>query len=737
MGIRAKRGTAPAASAMGPAPRSTSERDLVPLPLIDVDFNGYITSFNTAATELLGWRREQAIGRRSGDVLGRDLMGNAMPSSRRRLRLDHANGLVVEADVVVHSELDWEHGTGRSVIAVVPDPPPSERSTAGPPVELWAAAARAVQQLGGPVRCIVVGIVGLQAVNRGYSRSTGDVVVVEVRRRLLVLTAEAGYVARIGGNQFLCVVTAEVAEHLDLARMLTGLTQPVETSLGEVRVGAVIGSAAGDSRSAMVLIDQADFAMHRALVRGVGSIEEGTGVSRIDNGEHPRLQSNLIDAVAQGRIGVVFQPVIEMATGRIVQLEALARWHSDELGDVDPSAFIDAAESIGLIHDLGLIVLNAALDAVAVEQAAGRWGDRRMSVNLSARQVAHPDVVGRVLDALRERALDPAVLQIEVTDGRTLANATAAIEHLSVLRDLGVSIALDDFGAGSANFAYLRDLPVDVVKIDRRFIDGMRTHFADREIIRTILILSRNVGVMVIAEGVEDGEQHVELLRIGCRFAQGYLYARPRPHSAALDPVVAHHPVDVHEPEPGHELLRADAIDRVHLLDPTPDPEFDDLVREAASMCATPVAFVSLLDDERQWFKARIGIDVDDGPRGQTPCHYTVCGRDILVVNDTRDEPGPIVQLTSDGATLRFYAGVPLRTGDGHNVGTLCVADTSPRELDGAQRDGLRRLARHASLLLERSLAREQLALAHGQLEAAQQHLDALRDNRLGLPAVS
>lgn len=735
MGLRARRNV-DVEGAAAHAPAVADERDFLPIPLIDVDFDGIVTSFNAAATELLGWRREQVVGRRSGDVLGRDLTGNALPSSRRRVRINHASGLVVEADVVVQSVHDWERGVGRSVIAMIPEPSTADRSSGGAPVELWTTAARGVQQLGGRAQCLVVGIVGLQAINRGYSRSTGDAVVAEVRRRLMVLSAESGYVARIGGNQFLCAVPIEVADRLNLTRVLAGLTQPIETPLGEVRVGAVIGSALGETRSAMVLIDQADFAMQRALLRGVGSIEEGTGLSRMENGEHPRLQSSLIDAVAQGRIGAVFQPVIEMATGEIVQLEALARWHSDELGDVDPSAFIEAAENIGLIHDLGLIVMNAALDAVVGEQAGGGWGDRRMSVNLSARQIAHPDVVARILGALAERGLDPSVLQIEVTDGRALANATAAVAHLSCLRELGVSIALDDFGAGSANFSYLRDLPVDVVKIDRRFIDGMQSHFADREIIRTILILARNVGVMVIAEGVEGRDQHDELTRIGCRYAQGYLYARPRGRDALLAPV---EPGGTRgsDPEPGDELLRADAFDRVRLLDPSPDVDFDDIAREAASACATPVAFVSLLGDERQWFKARIGIEVDDVPCGQTPCTYTVRGRDIMLLNDTEAEPHDIgLRAAGDGAPLRFYAGIPLRSGDGYNLGTLCVADVVPRDLDQMQRDSLRRLARHAALLLDRGLAQQQLAVARGQLEVAREHLEELRELRFhGDPA--
>jgi EAL domain-containing protein (putative c-di-GMP-specific phosphodiesterase class I) len=234
-----------------------------------------------------------------------------------------------------------------------------------------------------------------------------------------------------------------------------------------------------------------------------------------------------VDAIARGTISVRFQPVVELCTGRILQFEALARWHSTEFGDVDPNSYIEAADDPGLGHDLGRLVLDHSLDVVQAEHLAGRWGTLRMSVNVSATQLAHPDFSTRVVQALSTRRLGGDVLQLELTDTRRALEMRLAAQHLNTLRRAGVRIALDDFGAGAA-MSYLRDLPVEVLKIDRRFIAGMCTSSIDTAVIRSIISLATELQLETIAEGVDSEDQHRDLSRMGCFAGQGLLYARDR-----------------------------------------------------------------------------------------------------------------------------------------------------------------------------------------------------------------
>ncbi len=510
---------------------SGSPGDLSPVALVGSGLDGVITSWNRAATALLGWSAEAVIGKSLVDVLGCDARPRAVGHSgvsRFRTRVDSARGVALDVDLLVDGESYPVDPRGEYVVALVPVAAIAPAAEAGtsPPVDNWTHAAKIVRDIGGTVQCVAVGLVGVEAVNRGYSRSTGDAVLREITRRLECAVGNSGRVVRIGGNQFVAVTPVDAP--LDAAQLVAQISHPVETRLGSIRIGCYVGSIIGDSASGLVVLDRADLAMRRALARGVGAIEFQSDIGHPMSSHHPRLDTLLIDAVARRAISVRFQPVIELCTGRILEFEALARWHSHELGDVDPNAFIGAAEVSGLIHDLGQIVLEKSLDVVQAENLAGRWCARRMSVNLSAVQLAHPDLSTRVLEALTSRGLDGDVLQLELTDTRPIADLRVATQQLGTLRRAGVRVALDDFGTGCTNMSYLRDLPVEVLKIDRRFIAGMCASSVDTAVIRSIIALATELQLDVIAEGVEDEDQHRALCRMGCFAAQGLLYASGR-----------------------------------------------------------------------------------------------------------------------------------------------------------------------------------------------------------------
>ncbi|MCU1392107.1 MAG: bifA [Ilumatobacteraceae bacterium] len=718
----AMRRTARSEGGIEPSARTCVDLDLIPVPMIEIDIAGVVTDCNLAATELVGWPLERMVGRRSVDVFGRELLGARLPQGRLRARLSHANGSAIEAELVMSSRPSWGTDDARSLIAVLRDAAPTGAESAGvcPRVESWATVAQQIQAIGGDVMCIGVGLVGVEAINKGYSRSTGDAALAEILVRIRGFAGPGAHAARIGGNQFVLTVTSAAAANLGVDALARRLAEPIECPLGIVRVGVSCGVATGPSQSALVLLDRASHATEQALASGLGSIKTAGADSRGATLAHPRLDSCLIDDVAQGRLDAVYQPVVDMQSGAIVHLEALARWPSTEFGDVDPAVFINSAEHTGLIHDLGDHVLGLALDTVVAERRAGRWGERRMSVNLSARQIEHPEIVERVTTALAIRELPADVLQIELTETSLFANAGLAATHLAALRRTGVAIALDDFGAGAASLSYLRDLPATVVKLGRRFVAGLLTSSTDREIVRTIVHLAAQLHLTVIAVGVETSAQHHELVRLGCRFAQGQLYASPR-STELLSAVGA--------PTAGPAFGRPERLERVHathLLDTAPDARFDVIAAEAAEVCAATLAAVTLVDGERQWFKAKVGTSQREIPVGRSLCARTIETGLPTEISDTQDVVGYDGPRQEDGTfTVRFHVSVPLRTKDGHVLGTLCVADAVPRTLTPLQRRALGRLAERASLLLDLAIAENDLTAVASKLDEAN---DAIAD---------
>lgn len=595
-----------------------------------------------------------------------------------------------------------------------------------PRIDSWVDAARVIGGVGGTVDCVAIGLVGVEAVNQGYSRSTGDEVLRAIAVRLDRAVGCGGRAVRVAGAQF--VVAARVDAELDATQLIALVSQPVETRLGSIRLGSYAGVARGDSASGRVVLDLADSAMRSAQARGIGTVE-CLPQGRVEiSAPHPRLSSLLLDAVARREIAVAFQPVVELTTGRILEFEALARWNSSELGAVDPTVFIEAAEDAGLIHELGQIVLARSLDVVQTEVLAGRWGDRRVSVNLSAVQLSHPDLAARVVGALADRCLPGDVLQLELTETRMLVDIAATAASLVGLRDVGVRLAIDGFGAGGANMAYLRSLPIDAIKIDGRFVADIGTSRADLAVIRSIIPLARELGLDVIAEHVETAAQHFALSRLGCVAAQGFLYSGDR------EPADLHQPVTLPArrqglgfPYPHDETGRLAALQRADVLDTPAEEVYDEIVRAAAELCETPVALVSLVDEDRQWFKAKVGVDIDHAPRDVSFCAHAICSDDLMEVPDARNDDrfaeNPFVL---DDPNVRFYAGVPLRTAAGYSYGTLCVIDTVPRVLTPDQRVRLSRLARQATALLELRESTNELSHANGQLERANLERDAV-----------
>jgi EAL domain-containing protein (putative c-di-GMP-specific phosphodiesterase class I) len=277
------------------------------------------------------------------------------------------------------------------------------------------------------------------------------------------------------------------------------------------------------------LLRDADAAMYRAKELGKARCEifdasmHERAVERLD------LEGGLRGAVERGELRVLYQPQVELASGHIVGAEALVRWEHPARGLVVPPVFIPIAEQTGLIVPIGAWVLRQACAQAAT------WADstgRRLtvSVNVSPRQLADDDFPATVSAALAETGLEPELLCLEITESAVMADPDAAAEALSELKALGVHLAIDDFGTGYSSLGQLKALlPVDTIKIDKSFVDGITTAGEDRAIVDAVLRLASGLGLAAVAEGVETVEQARELLELGCGLSQGYHFARPQP----------------------------------------------------------------------------------------------------------------------------------------------------------------------------------------------------------------
>lgn len=369
-------------------------------------------------------------------------------------------------------------------------------------------------------------------VNDTLGHASGDSLLIEVGRRLKPILRPGELLARLGGDEFvLCIDTPNERTAIERARIiLTELRRPYAVAAIEVDVDASIGIALPSDRSASLdgddLLRQADVAMYSAKNSHTGL--EVYAADR-DNYSPKRLAvaGRLRAAIEQGAINLHYQPQINLATGQVEAVEALARWHDSGRGDVPPMEFIEVAERTDLIHPLTRHVLRTAIDQASRWQQAGH--PLRVAVNISARTLTEPDLVRSIGNLLEAHRLPPTLLEIELTETTIMANPTLATSVIAHLRDMGIRIAVDDFGTGHSSLAYLTTLAVDQLKIDRSFVNAMTTDPTAETIVRAIVDLGRNLHLDVVAEGVETTATEHSLRDMGCTYGQGYLFSRPVP----------------------------------------------------------------------------------------------------------------------------------------------------------------------------------------------------------------
>ena len=369
-------------------------------------------------------------------------------------------------------------------------------------------------------------------INDSLGHTHGDLLLVAFAERLEKILRPVDTLARFGGDEF-AVLISGIATATDAVRVAerihSELSVPFDLDRNSAFATASIGialSSTGYDRPEDILRD-ADIAMYRAKENGKARYE------MFDHGMHARavsrlqLESDLRRAVDENEFCVYYQPIVALETGRLAGFEALVRWLHPRRGLVSPIDFIPVAEETGLIVPIGQLVLEEACRKIREWQLLSP-GHRALSlsVNLSARQVAQPDLLDRIKDALENSKLSPHHLKLEITESVVMENAEAAVQMFKQLRSLGVQLSIDDFGTGYSSLSYLHRFPLNYLKIDRSFVTRLTTD-DDNAIVKTISTLAQNLGMEVIAEGVETEEQYHRLKDLGCEYGQGYLFSRP------------------------------------------------------------------------------------------------------------------------------------------------------------------------------------------------------------------
>jgi diguanylate cyclase (GGDEF)-like protein len=404
-----------------------------------------------------------------------------------------------------------------------------------------ARLARAGPDPAGATRRVAVlflDLDGFKAVNDGLGHHAGDRLLQGVGERLLNATRGCDTVARFGGDEFAVLLenARGAADAVTVAeRFLAALRAPFAVGAAgdaagarEARVGASVGVAFADPGvDADTLLRQADAAMYQAKAQGKGrqAVFHPSLVAAAD--ERLAFEADLAGALGRGEFALAYQPIVALDTGAVRGVEALLRWHHPARGAVPPAKFIPVAEASGLIGPLGRWVLDEACRAAADWPAGEGGAPVGVTVNVSGRQLDDPALPSYVTRALAAAGLPAGRLTLEITESVLMRDTDAALATLRALRASGVRLAIDDFGTGYSSLRYLQQFPVDVLKIDKSFVDGVARGGHDAALARTIVSLADMLALRAVAEGIEHPEQCEWLRGVGCALGQGYLFARP------------------------------------------------------------------------------------------------------------------------------------------------------------------------------------------------------------------
>jgi diguanylate cyclase (GGDEF)-like protein len=409
--------------------------------------------------------------------------------------------------------------------------------------QMLARARRADQ----PIAVLYIDIDGFKHINDTFGHAVGDTFLKAVAARLETVVRAGDTAARLAGDEFVVLLeasTLDAGPELVAERVLDVLREPYDLTdeIGrELSVTASIGVAFGQDQAAEELLADADVALYAAKEGGRNryvAYESGMQTAAQDR---ITLEMDLTDAIDADELFLVYQPTFDLKSERTTGVEALLRWRHVTRGVIGPDVFIPIAERSGLILPIGRWVLHTAALQAATWRAQGH--ELSISVNVSGRQLDHDELIDDVSSALAESGLEPSALTVEITETALMKDPEATARRLSAIKALGVRVAVDDFGTGYSSLAYLRQFPVDTLKIDRAFVQGIASSKESAALIRTLIDLGKSLGLETLGEGIEDLAQLEHLQRANCDSGQGFLYARPL-EAGALTEFLSSRPAD-------------------------------------------------------------------------------------------------------------------------------------------------------------------------------------------------
>ena len=384
---------------------------------------------------------------------------------------------------------------------------------------------------------LIVDVDGFRRINEGYGSEVGDQVLADVAERLRHVLTHGELVARLDSDKFVVGFVDDLDHDLvgDAQRIVGQFSSRMLVGGAPRSVSVSVGALVCDesTRSPQELLRDSRLALQCAKHKGASGVCLFDEAARASNERRRLLERDLPNAAARHELVVLYQPVIEVASGRVAGAEALVRWQHPELGLVSPDEFIPLAEETGDILDIGRFVIReAARTATLLRHGFDR--PLHIAVNVSGRQFADLGLVQSIQRAARQAGCRISDLVIEVTETALAHDTELAHDTLIELQAIGVRVAVDDFGTGYSSLSQLRELPVDILKIDQSFVSGVPADTQDLAVVTAVINMARALGKILVAEGVETEEQRLALLALGCQLAQGYLWARPGSADALL-----------------------------------------------------------------------------------------------------------------------------------------------------------------------------------------------------------
>jgi diguanylate cyclase (GGDEF)-like protein/PAS domain S-box-containing protein len=532
---------------------------------IGMDSAGCVTEWNEAAEEMFGWQRSDAIGQEVGDlVVPEEYRAAHREGVRRFVSTGEARvlGQTLELPGLRRDRTRfpleitlWSlpRGEGHDFYAFARDITArkeaeeslAHRASHDELTEL-PNRALAMEQLGQALNdgtrtaLLFVDLDRFKVVNDSLGHALGDRLLLEVADRLSRAVRPSDTVARLAGDEFLiiCRDVADIEEATTVAERIRAiLDEPVSLGGDTVHVTASVGVCLAEPGSAAEdVVRDSDAAMYRAKSSGRGHFEVFDEGMREGMDNRLRLERDMDSALDERQFRLHYQPLVALATGQLVGVEALLRWEHPVQGLLYPDRFIPLAEETGAIVPIGEWVLGEACRQVKEWESRGLTG-LEMAVNLSGRQLAQSDIKATVDSILKTADFSAGRIELclEITESLLMADPEVAAARLRELKALGVSLAIDDFGTGYSSLAYLKWFPVDTVKLDRSFVRGAATDRADQAIVAAVVDMAHALGMSVVAEGVEEASQYKALMAAGCDRAQGFYMSRPMP-ATGLEP---------------------------------------------------------------------------------------------------------------------------------------------------------------------------------------------------------